>query len=612
MKKNEDIFKVFISGILLFVAFVFTKFLFPELPFFIKLLIYLPSYFVISYEVLFAALNTVYKKEFFDENVLMSIATIGALIMGYFAEAIFVMMFFAVGEIMEDIAENKSEKSIKSLIEICPEKARVIKEDGEIQKDAKDVLVGEILLVKAGERIPADGIIVEGETKIDNSVLTGESMPVSAKSGAEVFSGTINLSATIKVKVTKTAEESSAAKIIELVKNATEKKTKTERFITKFARIYTPVVVSLAVIMAIVPSLFNGEWKNNLYSALAFLVVSCPCALVISVPLSFIGAVGCASKNGILVKGSDSLDKFAKLNNIVFDKTGTLTKGVFEVAAVHPQEADEENILKLAASVEKSSNHPIAKSIVSHYNGEEFYEALDVRELSGKGIIAKVKGKEVLIGNEKFMDEYGISYKECHRFGTTVHIALKSVYLGHIVISDTVKEGAKETVEAINSMKITPVMLTGDGEETAKAVAEDLGINIYKYSLLPDDKVSEVENIIKDGKTTAFIGDGINDAPVLARADVGVAMGGLGSDAAIDAADVVIMNDDIRKIPLLIKIAEKSQRIARENIVFSIGIKVLVLLLSAFGLPYIMWLAAFADAGVLVLAVLNAIRTLKI
>ncbi|MCQ2450591.1 MAG: cadmium-translocating P-type ATPase [Clostridia bacterium] len=612
MKKNEDIFKVFISGILLFVAFVFTKFLFPELPFFVKLLIYLPSYFVISYEVLFAALNTVYKKEFFDENVLMSIATIGALIMGYFAEAIFVMMFFAVGEIMEDIAENKSEKSIKSLIEICPEKARVIKEDGEIQKDAKDVLVGEILLVKAGERIPADGIIVEGETKIDNSALTGESMPVSAKSGAEVFSGTINLSATIKVEVTKTAEESSAAKIIELVKNATEKKTKTERFITKFARIYTPVVVSLAVIMAVVPSLFNGEWKNNLYSALAFLVVSCPCALVISVPLSFFGAVGCASKNGILVKGSDSLDKFAKLNNIVFDKTGTLTKGVFEVAAVHPQEADEENILKLAASVEKSSNHPIAKSIVSHYNGEEFYEALDVSEISGKGIIAKVKGKEVLIGNEKLMDEYGISYKECHRFGTTVHISLKGVYLGHIVISDTVKEGAKETVEAINSMKRPPVMLTGDGEETAKAVAEDLGINIYKYSLLPDDKVSEVENIIKDGKTTAFIGDGINDAPVLARADVGVAMGGLGSDAAIDAADVVIMNDDIRKIPLLIKIAEKSQRIARENIVFSIGIKVLVLLLSAFGLPYIMWLAAFADAGVLVLAVLNAIRTLKI
>lgn len=612
MKNKESIIKISLSVFLLITALILTHTLLSGALFILKLIVFLPSYIIVGYEVLTKAVENIFKGELLDESFLMSVATIGALIMGDFPEATLVMLFFSAGELIEDYADEKSENSIKSLVEIRPDKARVAEGGLELQKDADSVNVGEIILVKAGERIALDGVITEGETSIDTSALTGESVPKSFGEGDSVLSGTVNVTSPVKIRVTATAENSTATKVIELVKSAREKKTKTEKFIRRFAKIYTPVVVALAVLMAVLPSLFNGEWSKNIYSALTFLVVSCPCALIISVPISFFGAVGCASRNGVLVKGSDNFDIISKLNTVVFDKTGTLTKGSFDVTAVHPEAVDKDDILRLAASVERQSNHPIARSVVSQYKNSDYYETQETTEVAGKGIIAKIKGRTVFVGNDLLMSENGIEYKNCHRTGTVVHIAMNNAYLGHIVISDAVKDNSKNCINELKLIGNKTVMLTGDNFETAKAVAKELDIDEFYASLMPEDKVSKIEEILNENGKTAFVGDGINDTPVLARADIGIAMGGLGSDSAIEIADAIIMDDDLSKIPILIKIAKKSVKIAKQNIVFSIAVKVSVLILSALGISGIMWLAAFADAGVLILAVLNALRTMKI
>lgn len=611
-ERKENIIKISVSAVLLIAATVITKAVFPSLPYLAKLLIYLPSYLIVGHEVLFEAAEKLFKGRLLAEDFLMSIATIGAIIMGDFPEATFVMMFFLVGETFEQTAEERSEKTIKSLLSICSDTATVIRNGKEISVDAKEVKIGETVIVKVGERIPIDGVITEGKTKIDTSSVTGEATPKTAKTNENVYSGTVNLSSVIKIKTTKTLETSTAAKILDLVKNSAEKKTKTEKFITRFAKVYTPIVVVLAVLFAVVPSVISGNAREHIYSALTFLVVSCPCALVVSVPISFFGAIGRASREGILVKGSAGLENFSKVKVIAFDKTGTLTKGNFEVTAVHPQEIGEKELVKIAASCEKYSTHPIALSVIAHLGNEEMYDIIESSEISGRGIKCFINGSEVLVGNDLLMTENGIEFKKCHHKGTIIHIAVNKKYAGHIVISDSVKTEAEETVKELKCHGIKTVMLTGDAEETAGDVAKKVGVDKYYAALLPDQKVKITENLIeKENLITAFCGDGINDAPVLARANVGIAMGALGSDAAVETADIVIMDDNISKLSNLMKISKKAVRIAKENIVFSIGIKVAVLVLSAMSVPDIMWFAAFADAGVLALAVLNSMRTMK-
>ena len=611
-ERKENIIKISVSAVLLIAAVIITKLLVSGLPFWAELLIYLPSYLIVGYEVLFEAAEKLFKGRLLAEDFLMSVATVGAIIMGDFPEATFVMMFFLIGETFEETAEERSEKAVKSLLDICSDTATVLRNGEEIKVDAGDVKIGETVLVKVGERIPIDGVITYGTTRIDTSAVTGESVPKSAETGERVFSGTINLGSVIKIKTTNTFETSTASKILDLVKNSAEKKAKTEKFITRFAKVYTPVVVALSVLFAVVPSIIWGNAREHFYSALTFLVVSCPCALVVSVPISFFGAIGRASKKGILVKGSDSLEVFSKVNAIAFDKTGTLTKGSFEVTAVHPEKIGRDELVKITASCEKYSNHPIALSVIAHLGQEEMYEVTDVCEISGRGIKCRIKDSEVLVGNSLFMSENAVAYKNCHHTGTIIHIAVNHEYSGHIVISDSVKPEAARTVNSLKKSGVKTVMLTGDTEKTAQTVAKELGIDEYYPSLMPDQKVEKIENLIeKEGRITAFCGDGINDAPVLARADVGIAMGALGSDSAIETADVVIMDDNIEKLPELMKISGKAVKIAKENIAFSIGIKVAVLILSALSVPHIMWFAAFADAGVLALAVLNSMRTMK-
>lgn len=610
---KENLIKISASALLLAVALLITKILIPDLPYYLELLIFLPSYLIISFEVFKETVKKIPKGDFLDEDFLMCIATAGAVAIGDFAEAVTVMIFFTIGETFEEISEKRTDKSLEELLKICPDKARIEKDGVETEIDAKDVEIGDIITVKAGERIPLDGILVFGETTVDTSAVTGESMPKAYKIGDKIFSGCVNLSGLIKIQTSATVENSTASRIIELVKNSTEKKTKQEKFITRFAKIYTPVVVALAVLVAVVPSLFLGNWQKHIYSALSFLVVSCPCALVISVPLSFFGAVGNASKNGILVKGTDSFEAISKLKSVVFDKTGTLTKGSFEVTAVHPSVPSANDISELASAVEKGSNHPVARSIVAHFKGNNRFAPTETKEISGKGIVALVNGKKVFVGNESLMNDEKIEYKSCHHEGTIVHIALEKTYLGHIVISDKIKSEAKPCIDALKQQGIKPIMLTGDNENTAFTVAKEIGIEEYRSSLLPQDKVRITEEIIeKTVGATAFVGDGINDAPVLARADVGIAMGAMGSDSASESADVIIMDDNINKIPLLIKIAQKAVKIAKQNIVFSISVKALVLVLSLFSINGILWYAAFADAGVLVLAVLNSTRTMTV
>ena len=591
------------------------------------LLIYLVPYLLIGYDVIGEALEGVLHGEAFDEDFLMCVATIGALFIGFlpgaetqYPEAVFVMLFFQVGELFEDYAEDKSRKSISHLMDLRPDTANVMR-DGQLQVvDPATVAVGETIVVKPGEKVPLDGVVTEGDASLNTVALTGESMPRTVHVGDDVISGCVDLNGALTVKTTKNFGESTASKIIELVENAGTHKSKSEAFITRFARIYTPIVVGIAVVLAIVPPLFSGDFIANfsvwLYRALTFLIVSCPCALVISVPLSFFGGIGGASRHGILIKGSNYMDVLAKLDTVVFDKTGTLTKGKFEVTAIHPDHISENQLLHMAAHAERFSNHPIALSLKDAFpNEQDGCEVSDVEELAGQGVRARINDTIVCVGNEKLMQAIGAQWRPCHKTGTIIHVAVDGVYAGHIVISDTIKEDSKEAVQRLKAAGVRrTVMLTGDHQTVGAYVASELGLDEYKAELLPADKVREVERLLQEkpaGKALAFVGDGINDAPVLARADVGVAMGGLGSDAAIEAADVVLMDDKPSKIALAVAIAKRTLHIAYQNVQFAIGVKVLVLLLAAFGLAT-MWMAVFADVGVTVLAVLNAMRTLRV
>lgn len=593
------------------------------------LLIYLIPYLLVGFDTLKEAAEGLAHGEAFNEHFLMSIATIGALCIGFlpgaetqFPEAVFVMLFFQIGELFEGYAEGKSRESIAHLMDIRPDLANV-ERNGRIENVSPEAVeVGEIILVRPGEKVPLDGIIIEGNTALNTVALTGESLPRDVAEGDEVISGCVNLSGVIKVRTTKSFGESTVSKIINLVENATENKSKSETFISKFARVYTPVVVFAAIALALLPPLFSGNFSGAfatwLYRALMFLVVSCPCALVISVPLTFFGGIGGASRKGILVKGSNYMDVLAKVGTVVFDKTGTLTHGQFSVTAVHPEQCDERHLLHLAAHVEHYSTHPIGAALRDAFPDEatDGCKLSEVEEIAGQGIRAKVESWTVCVGNTKMMDAIGAKWHDCHHVGTIIHVAIDGEYAGHIVINDKVKDDSAEAIAELKSLGVTrTVMLTGDRKEVGEDVAQKLGLSEYHAELLPADKVSYIDELLNSQPSTlnsqlAFVGDGINDAPVLARADVGIAMGGLGSDAAIEAADVVLMDDKPSKVALAIKIARRTLRIAKQNVWFAIGVKVVVLVLATFGIAT-MWMAVFADVGVTVLAVLNAMRALR-
>ena len=586
-----------------------------------KFFLYLVPYLIVGYDILLKAFHGLKNLRAFDESLLMTIATVGAFALaiyedGDYNEAIAVMLFYQIGEWFQSYAVGKSRKNISELMDIRPDYANVEQGGGLEQVDPEEVEVGTIIIVQPGEKIPIDGVIVEGNSTLNTIALTGESLPREVSSGAEVVSGCINLNGVLKIRTTKEFGESTASKILELVEDASSRKSKSEDFIAKFARIYTPVVVAGALALAIVPPIIFGDWEMWLYRALIFLVISCPCALVISIPLSFFAGLGGASRAGILIKGSNFLETLSKVKTVVLDKTGTLTQGSFEVEAVHSKNLnfDEEKLLHLAAHVERYSTHPIANSLRKAYpNERDDCTVEDVEEIAGRGIKATINGKIVSVGNEKFMDEVGAKWKACTKVGTIIHVAVDGEYAGHVVISDAIKPHAKEAVADMKNSGVEKIfMLTGDSEKIAAKVAQELGIKNYRSELLPADKVSEFEKILSSSNdSVAFVGDGINDAPVLSRADVGIAMGALGSDAAIEAADVVLMDDDPRKISKAIKISRKCLSIVKQNIFFAIGVKFLCLILGAVGLAN-MWAAIFADVGVMILAVLNAIRALVI
>lgn len=593
------------------------------------LLVYLVPYLIIGHETLHEAWEGITHGDAFNEHLLMSIATIGALSIGFlpgaeteFLEAVFVMLFFQVGELFEGYAEGKSRDGIAHLMNIRPDVANVERDGTVLTVSPEDVGIGETIVIRPGEKVPLDGVITEGSTSLNTVALTGESLPREVTVGDEIISGCVNLSGVVKVRTTKAFGESTVAKILSLVENAGEHKSQSEAFITRFARIYTPVVVFAALALAVVPTLFGGNFATWLYRALMFLVVSCPCALVISVPLTFFGGIGGASRKGILVKGANYMDVLAKVGTVVFDKTGTLTHGQFAVTAVHPEHCDEHRLLHLAAHVEHFSTHPIGAALRDAFPDEatDGCKISHVEEIAGHGIKAQVEGRAVCVGNTKMMDAIGAKWHECphcheeHCVGTVIHVAIDGEYAGHIVINDKVKEDSAEAIAQLQSLGVAKtVMLTGDREEVAENVARQLHLSAYHAELLPADKVERVEHLLSEkgeDECLAFVGDGINDAPVLARADVGIAMGGLGSDAAIEAADVVLMDDKPSKIAIAIRIARRTLSIARQNVWFAIGVKVTVLVLAAFGLAT-MWMAVFADVGVTVLAVLNAMRALK-
>ncbi|WP_308268983.1 heavy metal translocating P-type ATPase [Prevotella sp.] len=592
------------------------------------LLVYLVPYLLIGHDTLGEALEGIAKGDMFNEDFLMSVATIGALCIGFlpgaetqFPEAVFVMLFFQVGELFEGYAEGRSRESISHLMDIRPDVANVERNGTVESVKPEDVMVGETIVVCPGEKIPLDGIIVEGTTSLNTIALTGESCPREVEEKDEVVSGCINLTGVIRVKTTKTFGESTVSKIIRLVESADENKSRSESFITRFAHVYTPIVVFAALALAFIPPFFSADgyataFSTWLYRALIFLVVSCPCALVISVPLSFFGGIGAASRRGILIKGSGYMDTLANLGTVVFDKTGTLTHGEFAVEAVHPSDFDEHELLHLAAHVEHFTTHPIGAALRNAFPSEAIdgCKIEEVEEIAGRGIRAKVSGRTVCVGNGKMMEDIGLEAHNCHLAGTIIHVAVDGKYAGHIVINDKIKEDSAEAITSLKRLGVEKtVMLTGDREAVGKNVAERLGLDEYHAELLPADKVAHVERLIREkaeGKSLAFVGDGINDAPVLKRADVGIAMGALGSDAAIEAADVVLMDDKPSKISTAIDIARRTIHIARENVVFAIGVKVAVLLLATVGLGN-MWMAVFADVGVTVLAVLNAMRTLR-
>lgn len=577
--------------------------------------IFIVPYIIIGYDIVFKAVRNICHGQVFDENFLMMIATFGAFGVKEFSEAVAVMLFYQVGELFQNYAVGKSRQSISDMMDICPEYANV-EEDGElVEVDPDDVEIGTIIVIKPGERVPLDGVIVEGDTMLDTAALTGESVPRRATVGDEIISGCVNGSGTIKVKTTKAFEDSTVSKILELVENASSKKSKTENFITRFAKYYTPIVTIGAVLIALVPSLITGNWGEWIKRACIFLVISCPCALVISVPLGFFGGIGAASKIGVLIKGSNFLEAVAEMTTIVFDKTGTLTKGEFKVSDIIEAGVDKNKLLEIAAYGESYSNHPIGNSIKDAYGQKiDMSRVSAAEEISGHGIRISFDGKETLVGNSKLMAKGNIEYVACDKIGTVVYVAYDGKFAGTIVISDTIKEGAKEAISDMKAVGVKKtVMLTGDREIVANDVAKELGLDMVCAELLPGDKVSKVEALLeeKEGKEKlAFVGDGINDAPVLTRADVGIAMGSMGSDAAIEAADIVLMDDDVRKIASVVKISRKTLKIVKQNIVFALAVKALVLLLGALGIAN-MWEAVFADVGVSVIAILNAMRALR-
>ena len=609
-KQKKTLVRIILSAVLLVAAALI------PVDGIVKLVLFLIPYAVIGWDVLWKAIRNIAHGQVFDENFLMAIATVGAFALGEYPEGVAVMLFYQVGELFQSYAVGRSRQSIAALMDIRPDYANIEQDGKLVQVDPEDVAVGDTIVIKAGEKIPLDGVVLEGSSAVDTAALTGESLPRDVDPGDDVVSGCINQSGLLKVRVTKVFGESTVAKILDLVENSSSKKARAENFITRFARYYTPVVVIGAVLLAVLPPLlFGGDWSDWLQRALIFLVISCPCALVISVPLSFFGGIGGASKQGILVKGSNYLEALAKTETVVFDKTGTLTKGTFQVTAVHPDRISEGELLELAAMAESYSEHPISRSLREAYQKPvDASRVTDVEEISGHGVRAKVDGHDVYAGNGKWMDRIGVSWRNCHRTGTVVHVAVDGEYAGHIVISDAVKPDAAAAIEALKREGVKKtVMLTGDVKAVGEAVAREIGIDEVHAELLPGDKVDQVERLLKNtsGKgKLAFVGDGINDAPVLSRADIGIAMGGLGSDAAIEAADIVLMDDKPSKLAVAVRISRKTLRIVRQNIVFALGIKLLFLALGAFGMAN-MWEAVFADVGVSVLAILNASRALR-
>ena len=588
----------------------------PELA---EMAVFLICYVVVGWDIVWKAITNILHGQVFDENFLMTIATIGALILGEHSEGVAVMLFYQVGELFNDYAVNKSRKSITDLMDINPEYANLLRDGEEEQVDPYEVEIGDTIIIRPGEKVPLDGIVLEGSSTLDTKALTGESMPSEVETGQNIVSGSINLTGVLKVQTTKLFDDSTVAKILELVENASSKKAHVENFITRFARYYTPAVVIGAVVLAVLPPLFLGQsWAEWERRACTFLVISCPCALVISVPMSFFSGIGAASKKGVLVKGSNYLETMAKLHTVVFDKTGTLTKGEFKVAEIHSVDGDEKKqsmVLELAALAESYSDHPISRSIRDAWGKKlDQSRVSDAEEISGHGVKVKIDGKTVLAGNGKLMDKEGISYTECASVGTVVYVAEEGKFLGSIVIADGIKDGVKDAIRSLKRAGVSKtVMLTGDKRNVAEAVAKEIGLDEVHAELLPGDKVDRVEALLKalpEGRKLAFVGDGINDAPVLSRADVGIAMGSMGSDAAIEAADVVLMDDDPRKIADIVRISRKTMGIVMQNIVFALGVKFVVLAMGAFGVAN-MWEAVFADVGVSVIAILNAMRALR-
>jgi Cd2+/Zn2+-exporting ATPase len=612
-KQKNILIRIIAAGVLLVIAALLPL----EEKSLARLAVFLVPYGIIGWDVLWKAIRNIKNGQVFDENFLMAVATIGALAVGEYPEAAAVMLFYQTGELFQSVAVGKSRKNIASLMDIRPDHANIESDGQLIEADPEEIEKGQIIVVKAGERIPLDGIVTDGSSSVDTSALTGESVPRTVRKGDNVISGCINQSGTLKVEVTKEYEDSTVSKILDLVENSASKKAKAENFITKFAKYYTPAVVVSALILAVIPPLVTGgQWAMWIHRALIFLVISCPCALVISVPLSFFGGIGGASKKGILIKGGNYLEVLANAEIVVFDKTGTLTKGVFEVNEIHPNGIDEDKLLELAAYAESYSDHPIARSISVKYGKETDRSRISSNEeISGHGIKAVIDGREICAGNSKLMDDIGVETIPCDKAGTKVHISDNGKYAGHIVIADRVKDTSRSAIMRLKERGVKQtVMLTGDSSSAAEAAMKELGLDKAYSELLPADKVDKVEKLLSEKSekgTLAFVGDGINDAPVLSRADVGIAMGSMGSDAAIEAADIVLMDDDPAKIALAMDISKRTLRIVYQNIIFALGVKIIVLLLGALGIAN-MWLAVFADVGVSVIAILNAMRAMRI
>ena len=617
-KQRKNLIRIVVAAALLAAVWALTELV--ELPGYVCLALFAVPYLVCGYDVLLKAGRNIAHGHVFDENFLMAIATLGAFAVAEYPEATFVMLFYQVGELFQSIAVGRSRRAISDLMDICPETARVIRDGEVVEVSPDEVTAGEIVEVRPGDKIPIDGVIVEGASSVNTAALTGESIPRDVIEGDAVTGGCVNLTGLLRVRASGTFAESTVSKVLRLVEDSSEKKAKAENFITKFARYYTPAVVVCAVLLAAVPPLFQGVgswdvWKKWIERALIFLVVSCPCALVVSVPLSFFGAIGGASRRGVLIKGANYMETLSKVGCVVFDKTGTLTEGRFEVSAVHPESISEDELLDLAALAESRSAHPIAESIVRAHGGHLAAERISsITEEAGLGVTAVVDGTTVAVGNSRLMDKLGAAWHPCHHAGNVIHVAADGVYAGHIVIEDKIKETSPEAVAALRAIGVRQTaMLSGDNEANAKLVAGAVGLDEYRAGLLPEQKVGELESLLDEAhakkETVAFVGDGINDAPVLTRADVGIAMGALGSDAAIEAADVVLMNDRPTDVVRAIKIARRTMRIVRENVVFALAVKLGIMILGAFGFAG-MWLAVFADVGVLVIATLNASRTL--